>query len=61
MLNKLIGKRVLITGNHCWAGEIGTVKEVDTTAMGMTGYVVALDNGTSCFVFNTHELQILRT
>lgn len=59
-MNNLIGKRVLIIGNHTWSGEIGTVEEFKDTAIGKAGYIVALDNGTSCFVFNTSNLQILR-
>lgn len=61
-MNNLIGKRVQITGNvHPWSGEKGSVKDIQTTAFGTTGYVVELDNGTSCFVFYPSQLQVLKS
>jgi hypothetical protein len=60
MKDDLIGKRVYLLEPHPWSGEIGTVQELKTTGIGQTGYVVELDNGTSCFVFNRMQMQILR-
>lgn len=58
-MNRLIDKRVLIIGKkHPWCGEIGRVKDIKTTAFGKTGYVIDLENGSSCFVFNQEELKI---
>ena len=58
----LIGRRVEITnGSHPWFGEIGTVKELKNTALGKAGFVVELENGTSCFVWSANDLWKLRT
>lgn len=59
-MENIIEKRVLIAGEHPWSGEIGTVKAFENTKLGKTGYLVQLDNGTSCYVFNRNQLQILR-
>lgn len=61
MKDDLIGKRVYLLNPHPWAGEIGTVTELKTAAaLGKTGYIVSLDNGTDCFAFDRMQMQILR-
>ena len=59
-MDTFIGKTVLIIGAHPWAGEIGVVKEIRDTSMCVKGYVVDLKNGTTCFVFNANNFQILK-
>lgn len=46
-----IGDRVIITGNHPWAGETGTYIRDDQTVFGIKPRV-ALDNGIECLVMN---------
>ena len=60
MNDDLIGKRVYLLSPHPWAGEIGTVTELKTAAaLGKTGLIVALDNGTDCFVFSEKNLKVV--
>ncbi len=60
MFESLIGKRVIITGDHPWAGETGVVEAVKTTSFGKTGMIVTLDNGNSCFVFSGAQVKQLK-
>lgn len=59
-MESIIGKKVLIIGDHPWCGEMGVIKGIQSTSMGSTGWLVDLKNGTTCFVFNAKNLQILK-
>ena len=60
-LTEIIGRRVKISGKHPWSGERGIVKALQDTNIGKVGYLVELDNGTSCFVFSITQLKILKS
>lgn len=60
-MERFIGKRVLIIGDHPWSGEVGTATEVKQVPTGTKGIIVELDNGTSCFVFKESNLQMLKS
>lgn len=59
MLEAYIGKRVIVVGDHPWSGEIGEGKEVRRPTFGKPGLIVALDNGTDCFVFSEKNLKVV--
>jgi hypothetical protein len=62
-MEELIGKRVQVTGDHPWSGEVGTVKEIKPVNFPIkrTGWIISLDNGMSCFVFDAKQLIILKS
>ena len=51
VMERLKGKGVLIKGEHPWAGHTGKCKGEIETIVGK-GFVVELDNGMKCTVFN---------
>ena len=58
MEHPLVGKRVEITNKkHPWFGEVGEVKEYEMTNLGSMGFRVALDNGTSCYVWAEKDMR----
>ena len=48
------GRQVIFKGKHPHAGETGTILGADKTIAG-TGYLVELDNGERCFLFNPEK------
>lgn len=57
---QFIGKRVLIVGDHPHANKTGTVDRIEWIwTLEKWGFVVNLDDGQSCFVFNGREWRVL--
>lgn len=53
-----IGDRVLITGNHPWAGHTGKYAYNELVkAYGAMYPVIQLDNGTTCFVMKPEQFK----
>lgn len=55
----MVGKRVLIVGDHPWEGETGKVvsEEREVGLFRKPAFRVRLDNGTECFVFSPKNLK----
>lgn len=54
----MIGKRVLMTGDHPWKGQAGTIVRFEKTPFGRCP-VVDLDNGQSCFAMKPNQMRKL--
>lgn len=53
-----LGQRVLITGDHPWAGHTGEfIREEFISVLRVTRPVVKLDNGQECFVMKLVNWQ----
>lgn len=60
MDEKLIGKRVMIIGDHPYSGKCGTIDRIEVaTAIAMIGAVVYFDDGLSGFVFDRENLKFI--
>jgi len=57
-MERLKGKGVLIKGEHPWAGHTGKCKGEIETIVGK-GFVVELDNGMKCTVFNRDQYEVV--
>jgi hypothetical protein len=61
-ISQLIGKRVMIIGDHPHSGEYGTVKEIKHTLAGW-GLEIKLENcphgSDGCFVFKADNLRVI--
>ena len=57
---RLIGKSVLIRGDHPHAGRVGRIERVERgRAIGKWGFVVQLDGGEGCFVFKGEHWMVI--
>lgn len=54
------GQRVVLIGNHPWAGHAGEyVRDELIETLGSTWPVVRLDSGQECFVMNSDQWQAI--
>ena len=53
------GQRVMITGNHPWAGNTGTIASIDKTLIG-TGAKIDMDNSSSCYCHRDEHMEKIK-
>lgn len=58
MGSDIVSKRVLIRGDHPWAGEAGVVQDVEKTSAG-TALKINLDSGLACMVFKREHIRVI--
>lgn len=58
IMKKMVGRRVLMVGDHPWKGQAGTIVRFEKTPFG-TCPVVDLDNGQSCFAMKPNHIKAL--
>lgn len=54
-----LGDRVLMTGNHSWAGEVGTYLGLEFIPGFGERPKIKLDNGTSCFAMRPGQVKVI--
>ena len=58
-MTRLIGKKVLLRGDHEHSGKMGKIVAVERVTGGKNGWKIELADGNSCFVFDSIHMMIL--
>ena len=58
-MTRLIGKNVLLRGDHPHSGKMGKIVAVERVTGGSNGWKIELAGGGECFVFDPMHMMIL--
>ena len=60
-IKDLIGSKVVLRGDHPWAGHIGIVEKAEMAGIpAKPALKVILDSGNTCYVFSVKDLKTIQ-